>query len=174
MPELITQAEYARRVNVTRQAVNDWVSRGVIHLVNGLVDPDQAQAAIAAAHDPVRDQRILTAGSDAPPAAKSDDDSFARARARREMAEAERAELKLARERGELAPVSVMQAALTRVAARLAAILDAVPVQIARAAPHLTRADLDVIEQQLAAARNAAADIEVDLHEVARQPVAAE
>ncbi len=174
MPELITQAEYARRVNVSRQAVHDWVSRGVIHLVDGLVDPDQAQAAIAAVHDPVRDQRILAAGAASPEAPKGDDESFARARARREMAAAAREELKLAKELGELAPVAVMQAALTRVAARLAAILDAVPVQVARAAPHLTRADLDVIEQQLAAARNAAADIEVDLREVARQPVAAE
>lgn len=181
MADLITQSEFARRHNVTRQAVNDWVTRGVIQLVEGRLDETAALQAIAAVHDPTKPQRILVSGptpsmaaDDVPKPTPPDEKpktpdeavSFHVAKTRREMAEAERAELKLAKERRELAPVHVLETALERVAARIAAILDAVPVNVARAAPHLSRSDLDLITQQIAQARNAAADLRLDLDPV--------
>lgn len=39
---MITQSEYARRKNVSRQRVGQWVMDGTIRLVDGKVDPDLA------------------------------------------------------------------------------------------------------------------------------------
>lgn len=177
-PGLITQSEFARRHNVTRQAVNDWVKRRVLTLRNGLLDESEALAAIAAARDPVRDGKIaLISGPDAvmtpeeiarPAAAApgngdlptpAEAESFHAARTRHQIALAEREEIKLARERRELVPVSEITAALERVAARIAGILEAVPHRLAREMPHLSRDDLEAIERHLADARNACAEI---------------
>ena len=45
---LVTQKEFARRIGVTPQYVNKLVSRGVITLVQGRVNPAKAKAAVAA------------------------------------------------------------------------------------------------------------------------------
>ena len=52
MSNLTTQAEYARQRGISRQRVNQLVSEGVVKLVKGLVDPLQADAAIAMSRDP--------------------------------------------------------------------------------------------------------------------------
>lgn len=53
--KLITQAAYARLRGVGKDAVNKMVHAGVITLVNGLIDPVSADAAIAANTFPGRD-----------------------------------------------------------------------------------------------------------------------
>lgn len=54
--QLLTQAEYARLRGVTPARVNHLVKDGVIALVDGLVNPVQADAAIFENSDPSRDE----------------------------------------------------------------------------------------------------------------------
>ncbi len=54
---LISQAEWARRRGVSRQYVSRLVKRGVVRLVEGKVDPAQADAALAALREPARPER---------------------------------------------------------------------------------------------------------------------
>jgi hypothetical protein len=53
----MTQAEWARRHGFSRQYVSRLVSKGVVHLINGKVDPAQADAALAAIREPARPAR---------------------------------------------------------------------------------------------------------------------
>lgn len=112
MGERVTQAELARRFEVSRQAINDLVTRGVLSTGHdGLIDIDDARRAIAMSVHP----KGKTAGavSDVPfPPAKSDIDkvkadpemSFHIAKTMRELAEAKMAGLKLRQMQDELAP----------------------------------------------------------------------
>jgi len=54
---LITQAEWARRRGFSRQYVGRLVKRGVVRLIDGKVDPAQADAALAAVREPARRPR---------------------------------------------------------------------------------------------------------------------
>lgn len=56
-PKLITQAAYARRRGVTKQAVGLAVAGDRIRLVDGLVDPEQADRDWAANTDPAKQVR---------------------------------------------------------------------------------------------------------------------
>ena len=111
-PGLVTQAEFARRYGVTRQAVGDLVARGVIPLVDELVDEAAAIAAIARSHDPARPSKVLeaarAAGLPVAPSAEEEARSFNEAKTRRELAEAKRAELRLAKESGELVELAAV------------------------------------------------------------------
>ncbi|MCC7173242.1 MAG: hypothetical protein IT459_22530, partial [Planctomycetes bacterium] len=111
-PGLVTQAEFARRYGVTRQAVGDLVARGVIQLVDELVDEAAAIAAIARSHDPARPSKVLeaarAAGLPVAPSAEEEARSFNEAKTRRELAEAKRAELRLAKESGELVELAAV------------------------------------------------------------------
>lgn len=51
---LISQSEWARQQGVSRQYVGKMVGRGIIRLVDGKVDTVQAEAALAAIHEPAR------------------------------------------------------------------------------------------------------------------------
>jgi hypothetical protein len=179
MADLITQSEFARRHGVSRQAVNDWVTRGVLQLVDGKLDEAGALEAIAAVADPARPQRILISGPGAdmpaPEAAPSaanaasgdtatpdEAGSFHAAKTRRERAQAELAEMRLAEKRRELAPITVLEDALSRVAREIAVILEAIPVQLARTRPTLSSEDLEAITAHIAEARNLAAEVRLD------------
>jgi hypothetical protein len=54
---LVSQAEYARLRGVSRQYVGQMVAKGVIKLTGRKVNPDQADAALAAFSDPARPER---------------------------------------------------------------------------------------------------------------------
>ncbi|RJX35655.1 MAG: hypothetical protein C4525_03100 [Desulfarculus sp.] len=56
MPELIIQAEYARRRGVSRAAVSKWVKRGLVPVdqETGKINPEAADAALDANRDPSR------------------------------------------------------------------------------------------------------------------------
>jgi transcriptional regulator with XRE-family HTH domain len=136
---MLTQAEFARRHGVSRQAIWDWVNRGVVQLVNGNVDEDQALAAIESVRDPARAGKILEGLASAKPGPVPADydrpapqqGEYAAAKTRREQAEASLAELKLRQQAGELIDAgkafkaitdaaTLIQSSIERVADKLA------------------------------------------------------
>jgi len=52
---LLTQAAFARERGVSPARINVLVKRGIIKLHDGLIDPEEADKAVAAASDPARD-----------------------------------------------------------------------------------------------------------------------
>lgn len=57
---LITQAEWARRRGFSRQYVRRLVQKGLVRLIDGKVDPAQANAALNAIREPARAVRRAT------------------------------------------------------------------------------------------------------------------
>ena len=57
-PELVTQAEYARRIGVSRNAVWAAVRTGRIALFEGLIDPERADREWAENTDPSKPRGI--------------------------------------------------------------------------------------------------------------------
>lgn len=175
MSERITQAEFARQQNVTRQTINEWVMRGIILLDESkLLDPDQALAAIAAARDPARQGKIISgpqpsmtpAEVTTPPPAETkgqgdlpttdEATSFHAARTRRELAMAQLAEIELAEKRGQLLPADLLIQIVARAAPRACGILDAIVPALRRRSGY-SADDLGYITEQIAQARNAIA-----------------
>ena len=72
---LITQAEWARRRGFSRQYVGRLVKRGVVRLVDGKIDPAEADAAIVAVREPARPRRRSGAPKAEPARAKPAGDS---------------------------------------------------------------------------------------------------
>lgn len=145
--ELITQAEFARRHGVSRQAVGDLVSRGVITLVDGKVDERAALHAIANVRDPARAGKII-AGPEAemtvadvlkPPSGDGQGDlptpeeagAFHAAKTRREKAEASIAELKLQQLAGSLVDKGTTWQAITDATALLQSAVDRIADKLA-------------------------------------------
>jgi hypothetical protein len=121
----MTQAQYARHRGCSRVAVGKAVKAGRISLVNSLIDPvvadiqwEKNSRARASQQAPgqlplesaAASERQSGAADDAP---KVDDYMFNRNR--REAAEAERAELSLAEDKGQLIRVDAVKAALANV-----------------------------------------------------------
>lgn len=171
--ELITQAEFARRHGVTRQAVHDWVQRGVITLHDGLVDEAEALAAIDQVRDPARVAKIVQlrqpalpftagAGDQAPAApgpAEQTASSFAQAKTRREEAEAAMAELRLQQMSGNLLERDPVIKAVTDAASMLGSGLDRLTDKLA---PRLAvESDEDAVRRLLTA------EIDALRHEIA-------
>lgn len=128
--ELISQREYARRRGVSPNAVNKAVKAGRISLVNGKIDPYQADRDWIRTTDQSRPRNRITGRpkasreSTAPSTpmdldgqGEKDDGSngsrpnYAIARAKREEAQAQLAELELEHRRGELLRVKEVRAA---------------------------------------------------------------
>ncbi len=53
----ISQSEYARKRGFSRQYVNKLVKKGVVRLIDGKVDPAQADKALESVREPARPQR---------------------------------------------------------------------------------------------------------------------
>ncbi len=62
--ELLTQSQFARKCGVSRQRINDLVKSGVVNLVDGRIDPEAADRAIAANADPSKAKKLRPAKSD--------------------------------------------------------------------------------------------------------------
>lgn len=118
MNERVRQAELARRLDVSRQAIGDLVARGVLAVgADGLIDLAEAETAIAAAvhpasktsaamrAQPTRDGHDSTNSEPQKPPAID----YHAARTLREFTEAQRAALKLRQELGELAPLASIE-----------------------------------------------------------------
>lgn len=167
--ELITQAEYARRRGCAKSAVAKAVKTGRIRLVDGLIDPVQADA------DWLRNSRVrIEAGKPRPPAnpraerpakvrepaprapeadsdtpqapseppASTPRDDYAEFRAKRERVAFEREALKAQQLAGELIPLSKAKSAAFDVFRTLRDAAFAVPATVA---PRLLGVD-DVAE----------------------------
>ena len=123
--ELITQAEYARRRGVAKSAVKRAVDEGRIRLIDGKIDPEVADIQWAkntraradsrgrSAEAASTEDQLTLGASEAPAGAEAraqqapttggaQDPGYYDARARRERADAERAELEVARMAGRL------------------------------------------------------------------------
>lgn len=111
MTHRVRQAELARRLQVSRQAINDLVQRGILTVgADGLIDETSARAAIAGAVHPASKTAAAARPADEPaePVApeKKPALDYHGARTLREYTEAQRAALKLRQELGELAPLA--------------------------------------------------------------------
>ena len=133
--ELITQAEYARRRGVDPTSVRDAVRAGRITLIDGKVDPAVADVQWQA------NTRRRARAVDEPPASSpmgegayqtppSDVSDYNRARAMREHAEAQLAELKLLEQRGDLVRADDVRAALAKKIAALRESLLQMPARV--------------------------------------------
>jgi hypothetical protein len=151
--ELITQAEYARRRGVDPTSVRDAVRGQRITLIDGKIDPVVADAQWqantrkrVAIGDEIGALRIQAAAPSAspPPASPPPDGwsgyvpDYQESRARREAAEAELAELRLAEEQGDLIRTDAVRSAYSRRVASLREALMQIP---ARLSPVLAAAD---------------------------------
>lgn len=64
---------------------------------------------------------------------------------------------------GELAPITVLEWALSSLSAQIGAILETLPAKLKRRLPQLTASDLEILRKEIVKARNAAADVRLDL-----------
>lgn len=161
---LITQAEFARRHGISRQAVNDYVTRGIIALHGGLIDEAEALQSIADKRDPARKSKLISGEqplSDPPaptppaPDNKGEADlpttdeslSFHAAKTRRETAEASKSELQLAMLRSELINRAGAERALETAIRQIRDAVMSVPDRLA-----LPRAHQIIVRDAIAAA----------------------
>jgi phage terminase Nu1 subunit (DNA packaging protein) len=63
---------------------------------------------------------------------------------------------------GELAPINILEWALSSVCAQIGASLETLPAKMKRRLPQLNAADLEIIRKEIAKARNAAAAARID------------
>lgn len=125
---LISKSEYARRRGCTEAAVRRAVKDGRISLIDGKIDPVAADAQWA------RNSRVR-AGSkpttEARPVDQEDTEGgYWQSRARREAAEAEMAELKLAEQRGSLVRAADVRAVFSQRLAGLRNSLLQIPARL--------------------------------------------
>ena len=64
---------------------------------------------------------------------------------------------------GQLAPITALEWALSTVCSQISATLETIPAKLKRRLPQLTAADVDIVRKEIAKARNAAANIRIDL-----------
>ena len=94
--------------------------------------------------------------------ATTGDLDLATERARLAAAQAERVERTNAKERGELAPMVLLEQVLAKTASKIAGILDGIPGQVRRRVPQLPVEGLDLIAAEVAKARNTVAAMRLD------------
>lgn len=125
--ELITQSEYARRRGCTEAAVRRAVKDKRITLIDGRIDPVAADAQwarntrVRAGSRAADDANLRVPRGDASDGGDDEPDveDYYTVKARRERAEADLAELKLAEQRGELVRVADVRAAWAKRASAL-------------------------------------------------------
>jgi hypothetical protein len=136
----MTQAEYARRINVSRQAVNKMVKIGLIRLDrNGKIDPVKADRALRESqhlgHDRKRRARIPGAAMPETQQEQEPSPSFLAAQAKKEAAMAGIKELELGLKKGQLFPMEDGIRLVTlwglEVRAHLDAMVDRLPKRLA-------------------------------------------
>lgn len=138
----LTQAALARELNVSRQAVNELVKRGVLSVDrDGRIDLELARVAIANRVRPSgKTSAALTQATAAPApaqAAGADDGeqiaitSYHVAKTLRETAEARLAQLKLAEQKGEVIRVDAVRARLANILASTRDSLLQIPARLA-------------------------------------------
>lgn len=145
----VTQEAFGSIVGVSQQAVSELLTRFVL-----IRDAPVGQW-ITAYCSHLREQAAGRAGNG--------DLRLADERARLASEQADRVAMQNARERKELAPTALLTAALAAVSSQLVGILDGIPIKLRRQVGGLTAEALKIIEAEIAAARTAAAKIEIDI-----------
>lgn len=148
----ITQQQFGDLVGISGQAVSELVSREV--LTRGGAAGEWLLAYCA-------NLREQAAGR-----AATGDLNLATERAALARAQRERVEMQNAVTRRELAPIGLLEQVLARVGRQVAGILEALPSQLKRRAPHLTQADYEYLSQEIARARNLAAAVNIEPEEL--------
>jgi len=147
---LISQSEYAKRREVSREAVRQAVAAGRISLIDGKIDPEVADIqwakntrnpkAAFAQPKPLLDFAALAAAQAIPvdPALPAPDSAVTQivydlqlSRAKREHHEANIAEMRERQKAGELVELAQVHLAYTTLAAQLRAALERIPDKIA-------------------------------------------
>lgn len=167
---LISQVEYARMRGWSKQYVGQLVTKGRIRLVNGMVDPAVADAALAEQYDPGRAVRYrgdrserIDRDDDGPGVGGSPQGSFAKARTVREHFRALRERLEYEEISGRLISKAVVEDT-TFEAGRILrdGVLDAAQRAAERIVAQMPGADLhavhSIIAAEIATALNEAAD----------------
>ena len=147
--ELISQREYARRCGLSPSTVNEAIKRGRITLVEGKIDPILADREWAENTDPSTPRNRITGnpkhtkprgqlsmpmdlrGRDGGSAGNSDTDGYLKARAAREIYQAQLAKLQLDRERAQLVRTDEVRIGAFNMARRARKQLLALPERVA-------------------------------------------
>ena len=147
----ITQKAFAALIGVSAPVVTDLVQRGVIR---------RGQTAAEWLHAYCAHIREQAAGR-----AASGDLDLAKERAGLAREQKLLTEIKRRQAEKELAPVLMLTLALSQASSQIAAVLDAIPGRVRAALPDLPAEQLTMIEGEISRARNAAAEITIDLGE---------
>lgn len=119
--ELLSRAEYARRRNRAKSLITRYVKDGRIVLVDGKVNPEQADKALGFTNEnEFEKEKNGESGGD-----------YWKEKTRREAAEASLKELDLARRRGELIEVNIAVHEFSKLADSVRQNLLAIPTKIA-------------------------------------------
>jgi len=145
----VRQSEFAELVGITQPAVSQLQFEGT------LKSGDPLRAWLLAYCHRLREQ---AAGRATTNGLNLADERAALAKAQRERVERENAVA-----RGELRPVGDLELCLASTAARIAAILEALPGSIKRLVPELPARAVALIEQDIVRARNEAAEWELPI-----------
>jgi phage terminase Nu1 subunit (DNA packaging protein) len=129
---LLTQQEIAEHLDLSQQAVSQWLDRlGIAWREVGL---DEIRVAY------IRELREHAAGR-----AAAGDLDLATERAGLAKAQREKIEMQNAVTRRELAPVVLIEEVLAKAGAKVAGILDAIPGMLKRRCANLTSDDIDMV-----------------------------
>ncbi|EPG2416644.1 terminase small subunit [Stenotrophomonas maltophilia] len=139
------QGAFGDLVGISQQAVSDLVRRGI------LADGAAGDEWLLAYCDHLREVAAGRGGE------AGKDLTAERARLAREQAD--RLAMQNAVTRGELAPAHLMEQVLSKVGARAGRILETIPGTLRRRLPQLKAADVEVVAQIVAKARNLAASM---------------
>lgn len=149
----VTQEQFAALVGISQQAVSELVAREVLLRNSSLGEW------LTAYCTNLREQAAGRAS------ANGSIDLVAE-RARLARAQAERVEMENAVTRKELAPVTLLTEVLARTASEIAAVLEALPVQLKRTTTTMSQRDIEVMTAEIARARNVAAAIDLNLEDL--------
>lgn len=147
LDESLKQAEFGRLVGISQQAVSDLLSRGVLQ-------PGQPGREWLTAY--CGHLREVAAGRQGEEETGFD---LVAERARLASEQADKVAMQNAVTRRELAPVHVIEDVLTRAGSKVAGILESIPGAIRRRVPSLKAGEIELIEREIAKARNIAAAV---------------
>ena len=141
---LLIQKEIAEHIDLSQPAVSGLMDRLGIDWKTSTIDE------IRVAY--IRHLREQAAGR-----AASGDLDLATERARLAKEQADKVAMQNAVTRGDLAPVVMIEEVLTKTAARIAGIFDAIPGLVRRRVPSLRAEEIDLIAAEIARVRNVVA-----------------
>lgn len=150
LDKTVTQTAFGKLIGVSQQAVSDMIARGVI---------DRGECVGVWLLKVFANQREVSAGRQGDGDGELD---LVAERARLASEQADKVAMQNAVTRQELAPVHVIEDVLTKAGAKVAGILEAIPGAIRRRVPGLKATEMELIQREIAKARNIAASVSLD------------